>query len=428
MYNSHDSDDGAVPAIEIALGDHERLARTAARGNTILATNPTRRGFSPVTEFRARTQRRSPPRRPGSAMAVRERRRDPWRAVVADVGSPRHTFSVARVVAMRATYLQAGAANGATPFRLPHVPVRLTTATPRAGAARAPPRARGTATAAPQCTAASTRAKPARRAPAGQPSARTTRGSARTNRVAASRCGAPPRKARHCARRKTPLCRQIRASHSASRFVQPSASSAAARPLRCGITALPAGHDPVTLEERDHDPHRVADHQFGRDVGQEREAHRDRPGLARHLLAVADAHQVERRRRAVRLRRLRQDAQATSSTCNSSSRSPTAVAATSSACSASVAASTRGRPPQPQDQDHRRQRPGHDAQISADSRAAITPSRSLPRRATAAVWTARVDAPSRRYRRPRRASASARRPLASPDRSSSWPATAARRS
>ena len=77
-------------------------------------------------------------------------------------------------------------------------------------------------------------------------------------------------------------------------------------------------------------------------------------------------------------------------------------------------------------QDHQRQRPVTtrrcpaacicSPQISADSCGAITLLPSLPRAPTAAVCTARVRRPpSRCYRRPRRASASARRPRASPE-------------
>ena len=147
-------------------------------------------------------------------------------------------------------------------------------------------------------------------------------------------------------------------------------------------------------EERDDDPYRVADDQLGGGLRQEREAHRDRPGLARHLLAAVHPHRVERCRPlsgSVGCGRMRT---ATPSTCSSSSHSPTARWPPRPR-----SARRRLRRPgeadhrKPQGQDHRRQRPGHDAQMPADSRAAITLLPSPPRAPPPPSGTARVEAP-----------------------------------
>ena len=171
-------------------------------------------------------------------------------------------------------------------------------ATPRAGAGGARYPAPGQATEAPPCTAASTRAKPARPAPAGRPSARPTRGTAR--RSASQARGGRRRRRPGTARAGTPtICRQTRASHSASRPVQPKAESAAARPPRCVIT----GPSPlVTIRS----PWR---HEMTLPIGSRTTS--SAPCGSAGCGGIRTA---------------------TSSTCSSSSRSPTAVAATSSAC------------------------------------------------------------------------------------------------
>ena len=115
--------------------------------------------------------------------------------------------------------------------------------------------------------------------------------------------------ARYCERRNTPGC----ASRPARTSRRPRRSSRAVRPPPprrsvAGSPALPARHDAVALEEQDHEPHRVADAHLARDLRQEREAHRHRTGFRATSSPRRSRTGSDGRRHAVRRRRLRQDA------------------------------------------------------------------------------------------------------------------------